>query len=342
MSSESTRTRETDRKERTRRGQRESRAPGAWLRPRSRALDRTPAGRRSLEGRATVLALRLLARLPLGVAHRVGAALGRVLAWLPCSQRSVTRINLALCFPDASPADRSRLERASLSHLGRMMAELGALWTWDRERILALVRSVEGEEVIRTSLDRGRGAVIVSPHLGSWEMTTAYASIRHPGLGVYRPPRQGDLDRFVCAGRSRFGGRMLPAGARAVRELLRELEAGGLVGLMPDQDSGDGAGIFVPFFGELANTGVLVPRLVARTGARLILAFAERCARGEGFHLRFAPASEAAHSSDLVVAAGALNQDIERLVRRVPDQYLWSYRRFRIRPPGMEDPYKRG
>jgi KDO2-lipid IV(A) lauroyltransferase len=114
-----------------------------------------------------------------------------------------------------------------------------------------------------------------------------------------------------------------------------------MVGMLPDQDSGEGAGVFVPFFGELANTGVLLPRLLARTGAALIFGSAERLPGGRGFHLRFAPASAATHSSDLATAAAALNEDIERMIRARPEQYLWSYRRYRIRPPGSDDPYKR-
>jgi KDO2-lipid IV(A) lauroyltransferase len=340
MSSEKTKVRETDRKERTKRARGEGREPGAWLRPRSRVLEPAAPGRASVGGLAAVLALRVLACLPLRLAHWLGMSGGRLLALLPTGARKVTRINLRIAFPEKTPAERARLARASLAHMGRAMAELGAVWTWERERILGLVRSIEGEETLRAALAEGRGVVAISPHLGSWELAALYLTMHHPFVALYRPPRRSELERFAQRGRSRFGGQLLPASARAVRELLRELAAGGLVGAMPDQDSGDGAGIFVPFFGELANTGVLVPRLLERTGARLIFVYAEREARGAGFHLRYVAASDAAHSTDLATAAAALNRDIERLVRSMPEQYLWSYRRYRIRPPGMQDPYK--
>ncbi len=330
--------RERDRKERTRRRGEQ----GAWMRPRSRRLEQEDAVRSSPSGWLAVLAMRLLARLPLAAAHAVGSIGGSLLARLPTPQRHVTRVNLAIAFPELSRHEREAHLRASLAHLGRSITELGALWTWDRARLLDLVRSVEGEEHLRSSLALGRGVILATPHLGSWEVLNAWVSCHHPFLVLYRRPRRVEVDRFALAGRSRFGARLLPAGRRAVGELLRELEAGGFLGMLPDQDSGDGAGVFVPFFGELANTGVLLPRLLARTGAALILGSAERLAGGRGFHVRLTPASAATRSTDVAIAAAALNADIERMIRARPEQYLWSYRRYRIRPPGSEDPYKSG
>jgi KDO2-lipid IV(A) lauroyltransferase len=109
---------------------------------------------------------------------------------------------------------------------------------------------------------------------------------------------------------------------------------------MPDQDPRRGAGVFVPFFGVPANTSTLVSRLAARSGAAVMLAFAERLPGGAGFRLHFRAASEAVRDTDLVRSASALNLDIERLVRERPEQYLWSYKRFSVRPPGEANPYR--
>jgi KDO2-lipid IV(A) lauroyltransferase len=108
---------------------------------------------------------------------------------------------------------------------------------------------------------------------------------------------------------------------------------------MPDQDPGLGAGVFVPFFGVLAATSTLIARLVQTTGASMVLAFAERLPSGAGFRLHLRPGSPGIHDPDLLAATASLNCDIEGLVRERPEQYVWSYKRFRIRPPGDPSPY---
>jgi len=133
---------------------------------------------------------------------------------------------------------------------------------------------------------------------------------------------------------------MVPAGPGAVRSLRRAIDRGEVVGMLPDQDAGEGTGVFVPFFGEPANTMVLLPRLAARTGALVSFGWAERVARG--FRIHFVPASAGIHDPNPERAAASMNRDIERLVRGCPEQYLWSYKRFRIRPPGLGNPYRRG
>ncbi len=134
----------------------------------------------------------------------------------------------------------------------------------------------------------------------------------------------------------------MPAGLGAVRTLTRALRRGEMIGILPDQDAGSGLGVFVPFFGEPANTMTLLPRLAAQTRALVVIAYAERLPRSRGFHVHFVPASEEIYSDDIELSAASLNRDIERCVRRRPEQYLWSYKRFRIRPKGMPSPYVKG
>lgn len=272
-------------------------------------------------------------RLPLRVAHAIGAAAGSLLWLLPTREARVTRENLARAFPDLPPRARARLARESLAHLGRMASELGLAWTADPARALARIRRVEGEDVLASARSEGRGVLIAAPHLGSWEMVLLHLSAHHGMTTLYRPPRVRELDAFVRRARERSGGRLLAPGPGMLREMIASLRAGGTCGIACDQDPGEGAGVFVPFLGEVASTMILPGRLASSTGALIVVAVAERLPRGEGFVLRFERASEAAHDSDPAVAAAALNADLERAIRRLPSQYLWSYRRHRIRPP---------
>ena len=161
------------------------------------------------------------------------------------------------------------------------------------------------------------------------------------GLPVRTSPRRRRPSSVSATrGRTRFGARLAPATPGGLRTLVRDLSDGGIVGIMPDQDPRRGAGVFVPFFGVLANTTTLISRLAGLSGARVVLAFAERLPAGAGFCLHFREASPAVYDADMLTSAAALNLDIERLVRDCPEQYLWSYKRFRVRPHGEQNPYR--
>jgi KDO2-lipid IV(A) lauroyltransferase len=299
---------------------------------------RTAPPPRPVVGRLAGLALRGLALLPLPLLRLLGANLGLLASWLPVRERRVTEVNLEIAFPDLDPRERRRLARRSMVHTGRTFAELSAIWTWGSERLHRHVLDVCGDEAVNEAIESGRGVIVALPHLGAWELLGVYCPRRWPFSALYRPPRMRELERFVRGSRERHGARLVPAGKGAVRSLYRAIGNGEIVAILPDQDAGEGAGIFVPFFGETANTMVLLPRLAARTRALVVLGWVERV-RG-GFRVHFVPASEAIHDSDLQRSAESMNRDVERLVRGCPEQYLWSYKRFRIRPPGTPDPYR--
>ena len=288
-----------------------------------------------------VLLLRGLALLPFPAIYRIGGALGRIGASLPLRPVRFAATTIRMCLPSLSARDRGALVRRSTAESIRAICELGALWTWDRDRVLGLVREVRGGEHFDAAIVGGRGVILVSPHLGSWELLGLYCSARHPIASLYTRPAATLLERFYETGRARFGARLVPATAGGMRALVRALADGQSVGIIPDQDPRGGAGVFVPFFGVLANTTTLVSRLAQQTGAPVVLAYAERLPHGAGFRLHFSPASRAVYEPDVAVSAGALNLDIERLVRACPEQYLWSYRRFRVRPDGEANPYTR-
>ncbi len=309
----------------------ELRSPGA-------RLGTTAPPSRPLLGPLIRLLVRFFAALPLPLAHAIGAAAGQLAALPLTSLRRISEINLEIAFPGLDRSTRRRRARRSLSHTGRTFAELGALWHWDRERVLGLVRSTSGEEVLRSAIASGRGVILATPHLG-WELILLYCSANYPMTTLFRPPRVREIAALLKAARERFGARMA-AGPGAVLALRRALGRGELVGIAPDQDAGEGGGIFVPLFGVLANTMVLLPRLAAKSGALVVFAYGERLPRGGGFNLHFSAAPEGLYDRDLVASASSLNQGIESCLRAVPDQYLWSYKRYRVRPTGMANPYK--
>ncbi len=292
-------------------------------------------------GRIVPVLFRVIAYLPLPLAQGLGAALGGLLSLFPNETRRVARRNIYRCFPDWSPAQRRRLLRQSLRQTGRTAAETAAIWLWPLPRVLLRVREVEGEELLQQGMARGRGVIMLSPHLGSWEMSGLYLSAQWGITSMYRPPKLMAMNALMQQGRERGGARLVPTDASGVRALLRALRQGRMIGILPDQDPERESGVFAPFFGHPANTMVLLPKLARKSGATVLFIYAERLSRGRGFRLHIRPAPDGIDDADLGRAAASLNQGVEACVRQLPVQYQWGYKRFKGQPEGEPDFYAR-
>ncbi|KUJ71208.1 lysophospholipid acyltransferase family protein [Thiomicrospira sp. WB1] len=284
--------------------------------------------------------LRGLSWLPLRVNHALGAGLGYLLWWTPNSVKRVSRINLATAFPDHSPQARQALLKQSLLALGQTVTELGALWFWSRSRTLALVQAVEGGAQIEQALAEKKGVIVLSPHLGAWEMMGYYWAAHYPMTSLYRPPNLAALESFMQRVRERGGARLVPtdrSGVKALREALKRNE---MIGILPDQDPGKRGSVHAPFFGYPARTMLLVSKLAAKSGAPVFFTFAERLPIGKGYRVHILPAPTEVAALDAEAAATALNQGVEQCVRIAPAQYQWSYKRYKHPPAGVANPYK--
>jgi len=280
--------------------------------------------------------------LPLSAGQRLGNWCAPLAVRLPGRARDSMMTNLGLCFPELDAASKLRLATESLANGIASMLELGPLWNWDRERVLAQVREVRGLDRLERAVASGRGAVLLGPHLGSWEMLGLYVSERLPMTSLYRPPKVPGLESPLRNARARFGANLVPADAGGVRALFRTLQRGGIAGVLPDQDPGASGGVFAPFFGVMVRTSTLAVRLIAGTDAVPILGLGERLERGAGYRLHFLELdADPLRCGDDERATRALNLELEGLIRRFPRHYLWTYRRFRHLPPGSSNPYRR-
>lgn len=289
-----------------------------------------------------ILALRLFALLPLPIAHGIGVLFGAGLWLIPNRSLRTTRTNIRLCFPDLTEARQRALVRRSLLETGKTIAETGRLWLRDGRRTLSLVREVQGGELMEKAVREGRGAIVVTPHLGAWEIAGLYCASRYDITCLYRPLKIPELEELVNTARSRLGGRYLKATAGSIRELYRTLDRGDVVAMLPDQEPGAGTGVFAPFFGVPAYSMVLLARLAAHAAAPVIFVWAERLPLGHGYRLHFSEARPAITDKDIQTAVTATNASVEDCVRQCPEQYQWSYRRFKTRPGGEASFYGRG
>lgn len=276
-------------------------------------------------------------RLPLRVQQRLGAAAGTLMRWWNGREAKVARRNIALVAAELAPAEAAALHRAVMRQTGRLGIETLRIWTRPRADNLALVASVHGEAALQAALAAGRGVIVAAPHYGNHELVIEWMAARGPFALVYRAPEVATGDRFLRRARAGENVVLVPAEASAMRPLVKTLQAGGVVGITPDQQPKEGAGDFAPFFGRPAQTLSLIPRLAARTGAAVLAVYAERRSDGR-FDLRIEPTPEALRGDDLPAALAAMNAAVEAIARRDMSQYQWTYKRFSRRPPGSPDP----
>ena len=284
--------------------------------------------------------LELIAWLPLPLLHAIAHPLGWLLYGLQTRQRYYAETNLALCFPELSEAKRRSLTRRSLVATVKVLLEYPLLFLGRTSRILKLVREVSGESLLMEALARGKGVIMISPHLGNWEVIGSYISRHYPMTSMYRPQRHPGIDAMFKQGRERFGARLVPSTNQGMRDLLRTLQQGEVIGTLPDQNPGVGTGVFVPFFGIMTYTPVFAGRLANRTGASVVMVVAERLPWGRGFRIKMRPVSEGIYAADSSEAAASMNHDLENIIRTTPEQYWWGYNRFRTRPEGEPSIYK--
>lgn len=271
---------------------------------------------------------RAFGSLPLWLNHKLGFALGW-LAWLASSRhRRYTRENLAQFVQHMGQENTARLRHEVIAEQGRSITELAVAWTAEPRHLYGLVRECLGWEHVEAAQAAGRALIMVTPHLGCFDMAGRYLTSRVPITALYRPPKQKWLEPIMQQGRERAGGTTATADAGGVRALLRALKGGGTVALLPDQVPGGGDGVWVDFFGKPAYTMTLLPRLARSANAVVLFFFAERLPRGAGYRIHIMTMPEE-FSADRKIAAGQMNNMIEKLIAMAPAQYLWSYNRYK-------------
>lgn len=281
----------------------------------------------------------LLSRLSLGGAQRIGTWAGR-LGWLFAKRaRGTTELNIDACFPDLSPEAREQLAKASLVETAKTALEIPLMWEWPVERCLGLIKEIQGQDLVDEALKEGKGLLLLAPHLGNWELAGLYFSSRYQMAALYSPPSIPELETYMSQVRGRLGSELVRPDRRGLLRLVAILREGGVAGVLPDQSPTPAGGTFAPFFGIEVLTMTLASKLIAKTGARALLTYAERLPDGQGFRIVVRPPDPRFLEADPKISATGLNAGVEACVRQIPAQYQWEYKRFRRRPPGTPHLY---
>ncbi|MBB6600339.1 lauroyl acyltransferase [Luteimonas sp. MC1825] len=285
----------------------------------------------------------MIGRLPWPLQRALGDGLGRLVRAAGVRESVVALRNLELAYPDMPAAERAALHAEVIRTTGRQAFETLRLWTRPHAENLALIREQSGVELFEDALAAGRGVIVVAPHHGNWELLNQWLAARTPLAILYKAPESAVGEAFLRRVRADADQvTQVRAEGPGIRQLFKVLKAGGVVGILPDQQPKAGDGVFAPFFGIQALTMTLVSRLAERSGATVLFASCERIDDDLGFALRFDAASAALSGADIEASVAALNAGVEHMARRAPAQYQWTYKRFTLRPPGSGEgnPYR--
>jgi len=272
---------------------------------------------------------RAVALLPLPLVHAVGRLAGLLIYAWPGRYRRRLRANAAQAgYPDAAFARRAAAET------GAMILEMPRVWFRNAD---SLARTVSDDfHVVEAARAEGRGILFLTPHLGCFEITARYVADNLPITVMFRPPRIAALAPLLDTARNTSDVKAVPANLQGVREFVRALRRGESVGLLPDQAPGQGEGVWAPFFGRMAYTMTLPGKLAAQTRVAVIVVAGERLPRGRGWRVHCARVPEPL-PADPQAQAALFNAAMEKLIRRIPHQYLWSYNRYKT-PRGAPPP----
>ncbi|HEY3487423.1 MAG TPA: lysophospholipid acyltransferase family protein [Gammaproteobacteria bacterium] len=267
-------------------------------------------------------------RTILGMLHLMGSVLGHFLYAFRCCRYYYSHTNINLCFPAFSAREINRLTKLSLRETGKLLFEVMFFWMCPGTFYRHSIRKVIGEEHLLKARAEGCGVILVSPHLGNWEVFNAWAG-KYDACVSYKPLACRWLNRWIRRCRQCNGSKLFPINSEGLKVLCAELDKGGVVVLFPDQVPTSTGRIMAPFFKVPAWSGTFVSRLANKRNVRVICGSACRLPGAQGFEIYLQPAPEEIYLRDPGQSVAALNRGMEDCIRRRPEQYTWEYKRFK-------------
>ena len=273
----------------------------------------------------------LLHWLPLPVLAWLARGLGNMLYLVGRARRRVALKNLSLCFPELSVQQQRRIARDHFRSFSQVVLEQGLLWWASNRRFQRLIR-VQGMEHWRAV--ESRPIIWLAPHFAGLDWAGVRLSAERPVASVYSRQNSELLNRMLLKGRNRFNQSVLFSRQDGLRGVVKALRQGTSFYYLPDLDFGRRDALFVPFFGVLAATVTGLSRIAKLTNAVVLPVTARQLPGGRGYDVTIYPAWADFPTDDVAADTRRMNAFIEARIEEMPEQYLWTHKRFKTRPAG--------
>ncbi len=287
----------------------------------------------------SIFLLYTLSWLPQSWQLALGRALGRLVHRFVKKRRKIAEVNIALCYPELTEAERAELVLNNMENTGMAIFESAMAWWWPAWRVKRVMGSITGLEHVDQANKDGKGVLLLVPHILHLEMASRVMGLERQGVAFYRPHNNALMDYFTAKGRLRSNEYLV--GKRDVKSLLKALKDKKFCYYLPDQDYGRNRSVFAPFFAvkeAATTTGTLL--FANSRHCRTLSIMTHRDAQGK-YHLAVQPPLENFPSGDDVHDVTQVNQRMEQAINNAPEQYMWLHRRFKTRPDEHAPSYYR-
>ncbi len=264
-------------------------------------------------------------KLPLKINHLAGSFVGLLIYAINSKSKKVATSNIDICFPEMSKVEKRILVKKSLIETGKNLTESALIWNQSFDENEKYIRNIYGQQY----MEQKNKTILLVPHIGCWEITVRVIALKRPVTFLYKPLRKDEQNQYLFERRNQGNLIMASADKPGVLKLQRALKEDQLVGILPDQDPGDEGTVMAPFFNRQVSTMTLLVRLAKKHHAKVVMLWANRLENGKGFDLNFEPIELNLDSDDLLEQVTLMNKSIEHLIERFPEQYMWTYKRFK-------------
>lgn len=275
--------------------------------------------------------LQLFRYIPLSIVR----ALARTAAWLINQNPNSgmlwkVRVNLSLAYPSLAETERELMAKDSVRKQCLSYAESVKCWAMPPEWSIQQIHTAHHLEVLTDALADPNGALIITPHLGTWEMMNAWVHQYGIPTIMYKPIKDKTINEFVLQARQRLNATLVPTDGAGVKALFKNLKQGGFSIILPDHVPQPSGGVIVPFFGVDCLTSTLASKMAQKTKCKLVGLSCFRREDGNGFDVYCDQLDNPLlYDADIKIATTALNHAVEHMINRSPSDYMWGYKRFR-------------
>lgn len=273
--------------------------------------------------------LYLINLLPYPIKIRVGIGLGKLTYLLIRRRKRIAAINLQLCFPHLSDAERLQILKRTFDNFGAGLIETAMGW-WTDEKVVQKLTDHEGLEHLHEAVGKGKGVLLVGAHFSSLDLASKLLSEHCKSHAVYRVQKNQLVNHILVNGRSASLRSLI--NNRDTRQIVRAVRAGEIVWFAPDHDMGERVSVYAPFFEQTAATVTVTGRYAKMTGAPVVFYSHHRNSDNNGYKVRLSPLPENFASMDDTACATLVNQVIADHILIDPGQYYWFHRRFKTQP----------
>ena len=273
---------------------------------------------------------KIIALLPLWLLQFLALNIAFVLSHFNSSIKRITTINIQLAYPEMSATAQTELIRKSIQSQCLTYIEFVKCWGMPPSYSLALLKNINGTHVLTEALANKKGVIVVVPHFGCWELLNAWLNLYTEPMIMYKPNKNKGINRYLLEAREKFNATLVPTDETGIRAIFKHLKQGGLTVILPDHLPKSSGGIYSNFFAQKTLSMTLVSKLAAKTQCNVIGLSCIRQPNLRYFDVHCQTLPKEILSKDLQCSVDALNIAMQDIINQAPEQYIWSYKRFRV------------